>query len=445
MTKRHLAIVGSGPAGFYTAEAALQQFGDEVAITLLDRLPTPFGLIRTGVAPDHQAVKAVTARYAGIVRDPRVHFAGNVLTGQDISIAELQSLYDDVVLATGAPVDRELDVPGKDLPGVTGSTAFVGWYNGHPDYAHKAPLLAGGSAVIVGHGNVALDCARVLSRRPERLAGSDITREALEALAAARFADIHIVGRRGPVETKFSPRQVEELASLRDVHFVVDPADFPPPEDVRALSASQRMAMAALRRFGGEAGSGKRPVQLHFDFFRRVRRILGADRVEAVELVRTRVGPDGAPSDTGDIETIPASLVITAIGHVGEPVPGVPWDRDSGRFVNADGSIAPGLWCVGWARRGASGTIGSNRPDGFHIIERMAGISAPGTIERAGYTGLVDMLAARGIVPSGFSDWQVIDAAEIAAARKGAPREKVTDPDELRKLIGADVESASDP
>lgn len=441
MAKRHLAIVGSGPAGFYTAEAALQQFGDGIAITLIDRLPTPFGLIRTGVAPDHQAVKAVTARYADIVDDPRVQFAGNVAVGRDITLAGLRDLYDDVVLATGAPVDRELDVPGKNLPGVIGSTAFVGWYNGHPDHVRKPPRLDGTSAVIVGHGNVALDCARVLSRRPGRLAGSDITREALEALSAARFTDIHIVGRRGPYEAKFSPRQVEELASLRDVGFVIDPADFPPVADDRMLPAGKRMAVAALRRVGNEARHD-RPVRLHFAFFHRVRRIIGGDRVEAVELARTRIGPDGALVDTGQIETVGASLVITAIGHMGEPVPGVPWDHDSGGFMSEDGHIAPGLWCVGWARRGASGTIGSNRPDGFHIIERIAATGRADASERAGHQGLVRTLQARGVAPAGFSVWQAIDAAEIAAARDGAPREKITDPDALRKLMDADVEGA---
>lgn len=432
---RHIAIVGSGPAGFYTAEAALLQFGQNVGITIIDRLSTPYGLIRTGVAPDHQAVKAVTGRYADIARDPRVRFVGNVSIGQDISLAELRELFDDVILATGAPRDRKLDIPGADLPGVIGSAAFVGWYNGDPGHQDIAPKLDGHRAVVIGNGNVALDCARILSRTPERLSGSDIAAHALTELEKSAITDIHIIGRRGPHQARFGLKEVTELATLRRITPIVDPRIFPPEETDRGLEPGQKRMVEVLRRYAAHGADFSRATKLHFDFFRRPLRIIGDTRAEAIEMMHTYIDFDGNLKDSGRTQTLPCDLVITAIGYRAEPMPGVSYDDQLGCFPSNDGQIEPGLWCVGWARRGGAGPIGANRPDGFHIVERIAASESPPVDARPGFAGLSARLAERNIAASDFADWEMIDAAEIAAARSGAPREKIVDPASMRQLL----------
>ncbi|HWK37160.1 FAD-dependent oxidoreductase, partial [Sphingomonas sp.] len=208
---RHIAVIGSGPAGYYTAEAAQKAFGTEVRVDIVDKLPVPFGLIRTGVAPDHQSIKAVSRRYEATALTDNVRFVGNVAVGRDVSIGELVDLYDAVVLATGAPADRPLGIPGDDLPGVTGSAAFVGWYNGHPDHAGLAPTIDGGGVVVVGNGNVALDVARVLAKTEAEFTGSDIVGHALDRLNTAQAGDITILGRRGPHQIAMTPKELGEL------------------------------------------------------------------------------------------------------------------------------------------------------------------------------------------------------------------------------------------
>ena len=250
---RHVAVIGSGPAGFYTAEAALKAFGDGVCVDLIDRLPVPYGLIRFGVAPDHQSIKAVSRRYEQVALSDRVRFVGNVSVGQDVSIAELQSLYDAVVLATGAPHDRPLDIPGHDLPGVIGSAAFVGWYNGHPDFAGLAPPLGGPGAVVVGNGNVALDVARILSKTREEFAGSDIAGHALEALVQSRIARITLLGRRGPHQIAMTPKELGELGHLSRAQPHVDPADLPDPGADSLLEPGMRKSVGHLREFAAAA------------------------------------------------------------------------------------------------------------------------------------------------------------------------------------------------
>lgn len=432
---RKLAIVGSGPAGIYTAEAALMQFGDFVSITLIDGSRSPFGLVRSGVAPDHQPVKQVVDRYAAILSDPRVHFLGGVQAGTDVSIDALRDLFDDVILATGAPGDRPLDIPGADLRGVIGATAFVGWYNGHSRWRDLKPPLAGRRAIVVGNGNVALDCARILARTPERLRGSDITAHALSALEASSITDIHIIGRRGPHQARFSLRELEEIGALRRTTPIVDPLALPPPETDAALAEGPRRMVSLLRRFAAHGADLIRPVRLHFDFFRRPYAIEGDAMVEAVRLQETRLDPHGNLIDGERQFRMPCDLVVTAIGYRSEPVAGVPYDDDAGRFANTDGAILPGLWCVGWARRGPVGTIGSTRPDGFHIVERIT--ATPPSEGKAGYDGLVRLLADTGVRATALTDWAAIDAAEIAGARAGAPREKIVDPAHMEAVVAS--------
>lgn len=425
---RHIAIIGSGPAGYYTAEAAQKAFGEDVRVDIIDRLPVPFGLIRSGVAPDHQSIKNVSRRYEATALTANVRFVGNVTVGKDISIDELRSLYDAVVLATGAPADRPLDIPGADLPGVIGSAAFVGWYNGHPDFEGLAPPLSGPGAAVIGNGNVALDVARILAKSESELGGSDIVTHALDALRAATIDRITILGRRGPHQIAMTPKELGELGHLERAAPRVDAGDFPDPIDDALLEPGQRKSVNHLRDFAAAGAAGK-PVTIDFDFFASPVAIEGDGRVERVIVERTRL-EDGRAIGTGETYAVPASLVVTCIGYRTPPIDGVPYDAPAGRFANDDGRMLPGLYAVGWARRGPSGTIGTNRPDGFAIVDKIAEDIGSGG-GKQGRPGLDSLLAARGADIVTFRDWQKIDSAEIGRARSGAPREKFTSIDAL--------------
>ena len=433
----HIAVIGSGPAGYYTAEAAQKQWGDGVSIDIFDRLPVPYGLIRSGIAPDHQSIKGVARRYEAVALSDNVRFVGDVAVGTDISVAELCELYDAVVLATGAPADRPLAIPGADLPNVFGSAAFVGWYNGHPAHAGLAPDLSGARAVIIGNGNVALDVTRMLAKTPAEFAGSDIVAHALEALSASGIGGVTIVGRRGPHQVSMTPKELGELGELARGAVSVDPADLPPEAEDAALEPGLRKSVALLRGFAAAPGQGSFPIS--FDFFAAPRAILSENgRVCGVEVERTRMEGTQAIG-TGETYVVPASLVVSCIGYMTTPIAGVPYDERGGRFANTEGRIAPGLFCVGWARRGPSGTIGTNRPDGFSVVERIADDIASGTIQtgfRQGRAGFDALAAARRLDYVTFRDWQTIDKAEVARARQGAPREKFVDVAQMRQAAG---------
>ncbi|TVV72104.1 FAD-dependent oxidoreductase [Sphingomonas solaris] len=423
---RHVAVIGSGPAGYYTAEALDRKFGGDVRVDILDRLPVPFGLIRSGVAPDHQFIKAVSRRYESVATGGTVRFAGNVAVGRDVTIPELLDLYDAVVIATGAPADRPLDLPGGDLPGVIGSAAFVGWYNGHPDHAALAPPLGATAAAVIGHGNVALDVARILAKSPEEFAGSDIVAHALTGLGKSRITRISLVGRRGPHEIAMTAKELGELTHLSRAAPHVDPADLPPPEADAALEAGERKSVAHLRAFAEAGADAAKPVAIDFDFYARPVAVEGDGRVERLIVERTRPGEGHAIEGTGETYAIPCGLIVSCIGYRPPPIPGVPYDDEAGRFANEDGRVMPGLYAVGWARRGPTGTIGSNRPDGYRIADTIAQDIAGGS-GKAGRDGLDALLAARGTDVVTFRDWQKIEAAEEARARDGAPREKFVD------------------
>lgn len=429
---RHIAIVGSGPAGYYTAEAALKQWGEGVHIDIFDTLPVPFGLIRTGVAPDHQSIKAVARRYESTALTRNVRFVGNVMLGRDLSVAELQELYDAVVLATGAPSDRKLGIPGNQLPGVFGSAAFVGWYNGHPQFTGLDPRLDQDTAIIVGNGNVALDVARILAKSEEEFAGSDIVAHALATLRQSKVRRIVILGRRGPLQIAMTPKELGELAKLTRAHPVVTAADLPPVEEDAALDTGLRKSLGLLRTFSRKENPRDGDITVEFDFFAAPRAILGDARVEGVEVERTRL-EEGKGIGTGETYRIPAGIVVSCIGYQTSPIPDVPYDEQGGRFANLEGRIAPGLYCVGWARRGPTGTIGTNRPDGFAIVEKIAA-DMPDNSGKSGRPGFDALAEQRGIQVVKFTDWQKIDEAEVAAARNGAPREKFV---EVEKMIAA--------
>ena len=419
---RHVAIVGSGPAGYYSAEALQKAFAGEVLIDMIDRLPVPYGLIRFGVAPDHQSIKAVSKRYEKVALSEGVRFVGNVSVGRDVAIEELLLLYDAVVLATGAPDDRRLGIPGDDLPGVVGSAAFVGWYNGHPEFADLAPPLDLEAAAVIGNGNVALDVARILSKTPAEFVGSDIVAHAFEALGNAAIRDIHILGRRGPHQIAMTPKELGELGHLEDAVPKVDLADFPPDLEDAALDPGLRKSVTHLREFAGIEVAKRKTIE--FDFFAKPLAIEGDGRAERLVVERTRLSEDGRAVGTGETYNIPAGLVVSCIGYKTPPIEGVPYEEDGGRFANKEGVIGDGLYCVGWARRGPTGTIGTNRPDGYSVAEKIAAAVGPGDGEKQGGDGLDVLLASRGANVVSFGDWQRIEAAEAARAREGSPREK---------------------
>ena len=438
---RHIAIIGSGPAGYYTAEAAQKTFGDDVRVDIFDMLPVPYGLIRTGVAPDHQSIKGVSRRYEKTALTDNVRFVGNVAIGRDVEISELQGLYDAVVLATGAPKDRSLGMEGEDLDNVFGSAAFVGWYNGHPQFAGLEPDLSGNTAVVIGMGNVALDVARILSKTPAEFEGSDIVGHAFDALAASNIERIVILGRRGPHQIMMTPKELGELGHLERAAPHVAGADLPDEAEDAMLEPGQRKSVTLLREYAAtpEHIRAEKRVAIEFAFFSQPNALLGDGKVEAVEVERTTL-EKGRAVGTGETERLPADIVISCIGYRTAPIPGVPFDERAGRFANDEGRIMPGLYCVGWARRGPSGTIGTNRPDGQGLVEKIAEDIENGTLGRsgkAGREGFDELAAAKGLDVVTFKDWKKIEEAENAAAREGSPREKFVDVEAMIRALSS--------
>lgn len=433
---RHIAIIGSGPAGYYTAEAAQKKFGADVLVDIIDRLPVPFGLIRFGVAPDHQSIKGVSRRYEKVALAENVRFVGNVTIGEDVSIAELQEHYDAVILATGAPNDRKLDIPGADLPGVYGSAEFVGWYNGHPDFAALNPSLEGGHVAVIGNGNVALDVARILSKTKEEFVGSDIVTHALDSLMAAQTQQVTILGRRGPHQIAMTPKELGELGRLDAAAPYVDSGDLPEEGADALLEPGMRKSVTHLREFAAipESYRADKKVRIEFDFFAAPKEIRGDGRVQELVVERTELDDQLRSQPTGETYTIPADLVVTCIGYQTPPIEDVPFEHGRGRFANDEGRILPGLYCVGWARRGPTGTIGTNRPDGYAIVDLveadMAGWSGKGGGEK-----LDQLLDQRGVKPVRFRDWKRIEEAEKARARDGAPHEKFVSVEEMLQVM----------
>ena len=430
---RHFAIVGSGPAGFYTAEPLEKASGAKARVDILDRYPVPYGLIRFGVAPDHQSLKAVSKRYDKVAESAGVDFIGNVTVGRDVLIAELLELYDAVILATGAPHDRKLGIPGEDLPGVIGSAKFVGWYNGHPDFADLDPPLDGTHAAVIGNGNVALDCARILSKTRHEFEGSDIVGHALEALDSSAIRTITILGRRGPHQIAMTPKELGELGHLEAAVPEVDMSDFPPVEADESLEPGLRKSVGLLRGFADLPKD--KPKRIVFDFFAKPVRVEGEGRAERLIVERTELDENGGARGTGETYEVPASLVVTAIGYSTSPIGDVPFE--GGKFVNQNGRISERLYAVGWARRGPTGTIGTNRPDGYEVAEQIAAsMPAASSAEKEGAAGLKRLLSSRGVMPTDYDDWRKIEQTEIARARPGSPREKFVRQQEWLQLLG---------
>ncbi|HSM14072.1 MAG TPA: FAD-dependent oxidoreductase [Thermoanaerobaculia bacterium] len=436
-----VAIVGAGPSGFYTAAALLARKDLAVSIDLIDRLPTPYGLVRYGVAPDHPKIKLVIRVFEKICLDPRVRYLGNVDYGRDLSLADLRRCYDQVVFAVGGQSDRRLGIPGEDLANSLSSTAFVAWYSRHPDFLDLAVDLGVESAAVVGIGNVAIDVARVLARDPEELAATDISDDALAALRASRVRDVHVLARRGPVQAKCSPAELKELGELAGVDLLVEPRDLEldaASEAELAADAQAQKNLDLLRAFAerGATGAERRihlrflasPLELEPDGGR-VARVA----VERNRLVERRGGV--AAEGTGEIEKLPAGLVVRAVGYRSLPLPDLPFDERRGVVPNAGGRVLDpasgetlaGLYVAGWVKRGPTGLIGSNKPDGAEtaaaMVEDLAGLAGAAEPDPAAVDRL---LAGRGARVVDFPAWQRLDRIEVERGRPlGRPRVKM--------------------
>ena len=419
-----VAIVGSGPSGFYTAEALAKSDAD-CEIDLIERLPAPHGLIRYGVAPDHQTTKNVARNFDKTAARDEMRFYGNVDIGTDISLDDLRGMYDAVVLAIGSPEDNKLGIPGEDKQGVIGSAAFVGWYNGHPDFVDLAPDLNSANVCVIGNGNVAVDIARLLVKTRAELSTSDITNDALDALQASSVTDVYMLGRRGPVEAKFTNVELREMGHLENCVPQIDGSIIPDgvPEEEEMSDRDRRLReknLGTLRDFVGR-DPNELEKRVHFEFYAAPREILGDDKVEGLRLERTQV-VDGRAVGTGEFFESETSLVLPAVGYRSSGLEGLPFNDDWGVAVSEDGRAGDGLYVVGWIKRGPSGVIGTNRPDGQlaakQIIEDIAEGSKPG---RAALEAALQKNGARIV---NYDDWQALDAHEKANARDGAPREK---------------------
>jgi ferredoxin--NADP+ reductase len=428
-----IAIVGSGPSGFYTAESVLEKWTD-CTVDIIEKLPTPYGLIRYGVAPDHAKTKTVAKSYEKLALDPRVRFFGNVEAGKDVSVAELKQRYDAIVLATGCSTDKKLGIKGDDKKGVLGVASFVNWYNGHPAARWLDPDLDTESVVVIGIGNVAVDVARVLVKTPEEMAHTDLMEHAAHVIHKSPIKDVYMVGRRGPLHAQFTNVELREMGHLKDAAAIVDPAQLPAaiPDDAKAEFSDRQLRLIqrnvdTLREFT-KIEPGARKKRVHFVFFSNPVEILGGERASGVRFEKTRV-EKGRASGTGEFFEVKCGLVIPAIGYFSLPVPGVPFK--DGKAINDGGRIERGLYAVGWIKRGPSGVIGTNKPDGDAAAEQIAADTGGMSQGKPGRAGLEALLAERKVRVVSFADWKRIEAAEAARAAAPAPRRKFATVDEM--------------
>ncbi len=435
-----VAVVGSGPSGVYTAQALVQQRDvPGVTVDVLDRLPCPYGLVRYGVAPDHEKIKSLQSNLREALEHPAVTFLGNVRVGDGLAPRRLLDLYHAVVYCVGAAADRRLGIPGEDLPGSFSATEFVSWYSAHPDAAPGGFVLGARSAVVIGVGNVAVDVARVLARGADELRATDVPDAALAALADSRVADIHMVGRRGPAQAKFTTKELRELGALPGAEALVEGGEAaldPAWEDASGLPAAARRNLEVLRGWDREAGRG-RGRRIRLRFFLRPVALLGDDAVRAVRFERTEPDGRGGVVGTGRFEEIEAQLVLRSVGYRGVPIPGLPFDSENGTVphdrgrVLRDGVPSPGEYVAGWIKRGPTGVIGTNRSC---AKETVASLLADA--EAFGGRPLPeDSLAAlrlAGQEPVRWPGWLGIEAAEAALGQRlGRGTVKIPDWDGL--------------
>ncbi|HWX73794.1 MAG TPA: FAD-dependent oxidoreductase, partial [Solirubrobacteraceae bacterium] len=455
-----IAVVGSGPAGFYAAGHLLKDSAANVEVDMIERLPTPWGLVRSGVAPDHPKIKTVSRVYEKTAEHPRFRFFGNVCFGQHVSREDLLEHYHAIVYATGSAVDRPLGIPGEELQGSHAATDFVGWYNGHPDQTDlEVDLLSAERALVIGNGNVALDLARMLVLGSDELAGTDTADHALAVLGKSSVREVVVAGRRGPAQAAFTNPELRELAELAEADVIVDPAELERalavPDPALEENTIARQNVEILRQYAAREPAGK-PRRIVMRFLLSPERIIGDEngRVAGVELVRNELVPDESGTlralATDERETIETGLVFRAIGYRGLPLPGVPFDERRGVIPNADGRVTdpatgaacPGEYVVGWIKRGPTGVIGTNKKDAQQTVDAVladlasrangAGGTSP---EAADAAAIERLLLARQpqLVP--YAGWQEIDRHERAhGEREGRPRVKLTRIDEMLRV-----------
>ncbi|QIE27197.1 NADPH-ferredoxin reductase FprA (plasmid) [Caballeronia sp. SBC1] len=434
-----IAIVGSGPSGFYAAEALLQSTY-VVEITMIERLPVPHGLVRSGVAPDHPKLKQSTLVFDKIAAHPRFHFLGNVEVGRDISIDDLLRTHHGIVFAYGASLDRRVGIEGEDLPGSHSATEFVGWYNGHPDYRDLAFDLDQEAAVIIGQGNVALDVARILSKPVDSFRHTDIAEHALDALSKSRLREIHVVGRRGPAQAKFTPTELREFGTISECAARVDPEQLA-LDEVSQLEASDKRYRNIATNLGilagfGSAAESDAARRCYFHFLRNPVEVLGEKRVTGIRFAKTRLVGEAFHQSTLDtIETvdIDAGLLFRSVGYRGRPILDLPFNAArgtlrhlGGRLVGEDGTVCYGLYATGWIKRGPNGIIGTNRADSLETVATLL-TDMPHLVrcDKSGAIGVAEILQRQGKRYVSYQDWSRINAAEIARGElTGKPREK---------------------
>ena len=461
MRPYHVAIVGSGPSGYFAA-ASLLKFADssedhDVRVDMLEMLPTPWGLVRSGVAPDHPKIKTISAQFEKTALDPRFRFFGNVRIGEHVQADELAERYDAVVYAIGAQADRPLGIPGEELEGSVAAVDFVGWYNAHPHFEEMTPNLTCRRAVVIGNGNVALDVARILVSDPDELAKSDIADHALASLHARGVEEVVVVGRRGPLQATFTTLELRELGAMEamaEVDVIVDPADFASitDEDLEAAGKTVKQNVKVMRGYIGASGAtGNDPEttppgakrRIVFRFQTSPIELKGDGRVESVVLGQNELVDDGGrvvAKDTGVREELPAQLVVRAVGYRGIPTPGLPFDDRSGTIPHTEGRIdgSANGYVVGWIKRGPSGVIGSNKKDSAATVDTLIADLQGRTLPEFApehSEELVEWLLSR--QPKLVTDdhWKLIDEHERGAGQpKGRPRVKLTSVADLLRI-----------
>ncbi len=449
-----IAIIGAGPAGFYAAEALLKKSDLNLTIDFFNRFPTPFGLVRDGVSPDHQSIKSVIRVFDKILADPRVRFFGNVTYGTDIHHDELKQFYDQIIYAYGAQADRRMGIPGEDLPNSYAATAFVGWYNGHPDYCTLPIDLSCERAIVVGNGNVAMDVARMLVLSPDVLMKTDIADHALEKLRESKVREVVVLGRRGPAQAAFKNPEIRELGKLDGVDVIVDPRDLELDPISKATIEQDRSAkvnLDILREYAARTEHNA-PRRIIMRFLVSPVEIIGTDgRITSVKIEHNELVPDARgvaqAKGNGTFETIEAGMVLRSIGYRSVPVEGVPFNfknhtinNVAGRVVQPEtGEAVPGEYVVGWAKRGPSGLIGNNKPDSAATVESMLADleTLPGiSDDRRDPSQIEAFLRERGVDYVTYKDWKILDQYEIACgAPHGRPRIKLTTVPEMLAVI----------
>ena len=451
-----IAVIGSGPAGFYAAGELFRQQSWDIKVDMFERLPTPFGLVRGGVAPDHQKIKSVTKIYSRIAENENFRFFGNVEFGRDIEQSDLLEHYDAVIYTVGSPADRALGIPGEDLSGSHSATEFVAWYNGHPDFREHKFDLSVKYAFVIGMGNVALDVARILAKNPEELAETDIADYALKTLRKSQLEDIWLVGRRGPLQAAFSPVELREFLELPEADVVIEEnaleLDAESQHILETISGKDtKKNIEILKQMSAMAASGKKR-KVHFLFLASPLEISGDGKVEKIRMVRNQLvkKEDGSlrPQATDKIVEEDAGLVFRSIGYHGKPLADLPFDQKSGTIPNECGQVKDPEngnllrnreYVAGWIKRGPSGVIGTNKQDAVETVHRMLETFLKEKMEsgkNVSNPDIVLLLEKRKVEFVSFADWKLLDAHEIEAGQKqGRPRVKLTSTAEMLEIF----------